>query len=101
MSNRRNHGNPEANLPTLLTDAGFTLSAAERASGLFRGTLSRLLAGRRGKGVRLETVRQLSRGTGIPLEVVAEALEISLAQAEERRRCIAEVERACLAAELR
>ena len=71
---------------------GLTLAEAERRSGLAQGSLSRRLAGRRGRGLQLDTVRRLSRGVGIPLEVLADGFEFSFASVSERRRRELEVE---------
>jgi transcriptional regulator with XRE-family HTH domain len=59
----------------LLAQQGLTVTAAERASGLCRGSLSRILTGKRGRAVQHETVRRLSRGTRIPLAQWADALQ--------------------------
>ena len=80
---RRTRFEPPVDARTILTQRGFNLTQAERASGLSRGSLSRILAGRR-CGLRLETVRRLSRGTRIPLGKLVEALETSITSAQER-----------------
>jgi transcriptional regulator with XRE-family HTH domain len=92
---------PTPDLRSLLAERGYTLAAAERRAELAAGSLSRRLRGRRGYGLTLDVALRLSRATGIPLETIAEAFTVSLAQGEERRRCIAEVERVRLEAELR
>jgi hypothetical protein len=63
-----------------------------------RGSLQRILAGRRGRGLRLETVRRLSRGAKIPLGVLVEALGRTLADNEERVRRVRAVQEARLLA---
>ena len=78
---------------SLLRQKGLTVPEAERASGLSGGSLRRLFTGRRGKALPVETVRRLSRGTGIPFEPLAEALETTIADALERRWRRAEAER--------
>ena len=75
-----------ADVRTLLARKGLTLAEAERRSGLAQGSLSRLLAGRRGRGLQLDTVRRLARGVGIPLEVLADGFEFGFAAAQERHR---------------
>ena len=92
---------PKSDTRTLLAQRGLTVAAAERASGFFRGSLSRLLTGSRGKALPLETVRRLSRGTGIPLPALIDGPEASIADALERRRQTLETERARLEALLR
>jgi hypothetical protein len=58
------------------------------------GSLSRLLAGRRGRRLSVEMVTRLSKGLRKPFEVVRAALELSIADACERRRLAAAAERA-------
>jgi transcriptional regulator with XRE-family HTH domain len=94
---RKSRFEPPADARTILTQRGFNLTQAERASGLSRGSLSRILAGRR-CGLRLETMRRLSRGTRIPLGVLVEALETSITGAQERAERRQRVEEAIDAA---
>jgi transcriptional regulator with XRE-family HTH domain len=79
---------------------GLTVTAAERASGLCRGSLSRILTGKRGRGLRHETVRRVSRGTKIPPLVLARAFERTIEYNEERQRRVRAAELARLKAEL-
>jgi hypothetical protein len=85
---------PTPDMRQLLAKRGLTVAAAERASRLYRGSLSRLLAGRRGRRLSVEMVTRLSKGLRKPFEVVRAALELSIAVACERRRLAAAAERA-------
>jgi hypothetical protein len=85
---------PKPDMRQLLAKRGLTVAAAERASRLYRGSLSLLLAGRRGRRLSVETVTRLSKGLRKPFEVVRAALELSIADACERRRLAAAAERA-------
>jgi transcriptional regulator with XRE-family HTH domain len=91
---------PEADLRALLAERGLSLAAAERAAGLAKGSLSRRLRGRRGYGLTLDVALRLSQATGIQLQAIADGFAVSLAQAEERRRRVDDVELARLEAEL-
>jgi transcriptional regulator with XRE-family HTH domain len=88
------HYAPKPDLRQLLRERGLTVAAAERKAGMARGSLSRLLSGRRGKSVPLETVRRLAVGIRKPLQIVADALQLSITGAREFRRRAAEAERA-------
>jgi len=87
MSSRRSRRyEPWLDARGLLMQRGFSLAQAERASGLSKGSLSRLLSGRRGRGLRVETVKRLAAGTRIPFRPLMNALEVSIAYALERRQ---------------
>ena len=91
---------PKVGLRELLDSKGLSLAGASRAAGLDPAFLSRVMGGTRGRGLRLATACKLAAATRIPLSVLAEALQTSVAQAEEQRRQLVEVERAILEARL-
>lgn len=102
MSSRRSRRyESPPDLRALLAQFGFSLARAERASGLSPGSLSRLLTGRRGRGLRLETVRRLSRGTRLRLGLLAETVARTIEHNEERQRRMQAAELARLEAQLR
>jgi hypothetical protein len=60
---------PTPDMRQLLAKRGLTVAAAERASRLYRGSLSRLLAGRRGRRLSVEMVTDCPRAFGTPLRL--------------------------------
>lgn len=90
---------PKPDMRQLLAERGLTVAAAENASDLARDSLSRLLAGRRGRHLTVDMVSRLSKGIRLPFQTVRAALELSIAEASNRRRQAAEAERARLLAE--
>lgn len=91
----------EVDLRTLLARKGLRIVDVERQAGMARGSFQRILAGRRGQGVRFETVLALAGAMGVSVEVFAAALKRTRDDAAERARRIKAVELACLRAELR
>ena len=83
---------PTPDMRQLLAKRGLTVAAAERASGLARDSLSRLLAGRRGRRLSVEMVSRIAKGIRMPFQVVRAALGLSIADACERRRLAAAAE---------
>jgi transcriptional regulator with XRE-family HTH domain len=85
---------PKPDLRQLLRERGLTVAAAERKADRAPGSISRLLSGRRGKNPPYDTVRRLSVVLGKPIQIVANAIELSITEARERRQLKAQAERA-------
>ena len=73
----------------------------ERSAGMCRGSLTRVLTGRRGRRMGLPTAGRLAKAIGVPLRVFIAALRLTLDEREESRRRWAAAEIARLEAQLR
>lgn len=76
---------PGTDFRTLLAQRGVTISHLERVAGMARGSLSRILTGRRG-GDSLFTAEKVAKALGLPLDTVVSAILTSVTDAQERRR---------------
>ena len=81
----------------LLFRRGLTIAGWERRARLSRGTLWRVLAGRR-RGVRLDTASSLARAAGVSVSALAALLRTARAEDETRLRRWREAEAARLEA---
>jgi transcriptional regulator with XRE-family HTH domain len=75
----------EPDLRALLAERGLAVTQVERRAGLSRGSLQRILGGRRG-GDSLYTAEKVAKVLGLPLETVAAAILASVSAGRERRR---------------
>jgi hypothetical protein len=75
----------ELNVRALLAERGFTLAGAERATGMHRGYLSRVLSVRRGGWPAFGAVVALSDAAKIDLGHLAQAFRITIQAAWEQR----------------
>lgn len=91
---------PSPDLRTLLAQRGLTVTHVERVAGMARGSLQRILAGRRG-GDSLYTVEKVARVLDLPLATIVAAMGVSIAAAQERRRRALGCERVRLEAQSR
>jgi transcriptional regulator with XRE-family HTH domain len=76
---------PHPDLRALLAQRGLAVTRVERVAGFSRGTLQRILGGRRG-GDSLYTAEKVAKALGLPLGTVAAAILASVAEGRERRR---------------
>jgi transcriptional regulator with XRE-family HTH domain len=76
---------PQPDLRALLAERGLAVTHVERGADLARGSLQRILGGRRG-GDSLYTAEKLAKVLGLPLETVAAAILASVTESRERQR---------------
>jgi transcriptional regulator with XRE-family HTH domain len=76
---------PKLDVRELLAERNLTVVALEEAAGLSRGSVTRILTGRRGSHLPLETAARLAYSMRLPLGRMAEALKLSIDRAKERR----------------
>ena len=79
---------------------GCAVTAVEQRAGMARGSLHRVLAGRRGRGMRLPTAVRLAKVLGVSVDVFAAALERTTVANDERQRMTRAARIARLEAEL-
>lgn len=96
-TNRAAHYSPDLTLRALFALQGRTARGVEKETELARGSVQRILDGRRG-GDSIDTALKLAKVLRLPLETVVVAMRTGVAEAQHRRRLILEAERARLLA---
>lgn len=90
---RRDTYAPKRDLGYLISVRGSSVAAIERRARVARGTLSRLLHGKRGKALSLALASRLARAMNLRLDAFAAAYEhtrVELEDRSERRRAAQE-----------